>query len=67
MFDVHEYMLSLREKDEAILAIADSINEVIRCLHRNAPGEELERAVAKMNAYREAYTALSEHSRRLIV
>lgn len=67
MFDVHEYMLSIRERDKALLEIANSINEVVACLQRGREGEEdLARAVDKMNAFRQAYVALSEHGQQLI-
>lgn len=68
MFDTHEYLLSVQERDEIVLQLVDCINEATRCMRRGEEAkEELEFALMKMNTLRAAYIALTRHSKKMLV
>ncbi len=63
MFDLEEYLLNLREQEKACRGMADSIDEMVRCLEKGEVWDgQMSRAFLRNGGYRVAFHALSAHA-----
>ena len=63
MFDVKEYLITLKEQENACLGMAASTSQLVHCIEfgEAAKGEMLE-ALYRLQGYQQAYNALMDHA-----